>query len=288
MDKRKTGDLIRKARIEKQYTQTELGDLIGVTNKAVSRWENGESFPDVGILENLSEVLGIRVQDLVVGEIQADQDTALTEIVRIAKLQKRLTRNKVIWFIEAILILTYSMILGYDSLSGGSVAGENLGWVYLISLGAVFAILLFQRDRINLSQEKEAMHRLLIPVALISGVWVILAMGFMIAMLSHGILPFSLRASAVGPFFGYQFIGAFVVDFAITGWYFWGILRDKCYIDRGLFFSLAGLYLTAMYGDLLHRLSSVDHVREMVIPETILVIAEVAEAQILARARDRV
>lgn len=222
------------------------------------------------------------------GEIQADQDTALTEIVRIAKLQKRLTRNKVIWFIEAILILTYSMILGYDSLSGGSVAGENLGWVYLISLGAVFAILLFQRDRINLSQEKEAMHRLLIPVALISGVWVILAMGFMIAMLSHGILPFSLRASAVGPFFGYQFIGAFVVDFAITGWYFWGILRDKCYIDRGLFFSLAGLYLTAMYGDLLHRLSSVDHVREMVIPETILVIAEVAAAQILARARDRV
>lgn len=43
-----------------------------------------------------------------------------------------------------------------------------------------------------------------------------------------------------------------------------------------------------MYGDLLHRLSSVDHVREMVIPETILVIAEVAAAQILARARDRV
>ena len=287
MDKRKTGDLIRKARIEKQYTQTELGDLIGVTNKAVSRWENGESFPDVGILENLSEVLEIRIQDLVVGEIQADQDTALTEVVRIAKLQKRLTRKKVIWFIEAILILTYSMILGYDSLSGGSAAGENSGVVYLISLGVIFAVLFFQKDRIRLSQEKESMHRLLIPVAFISGVWVILAMGFMIAMLSHGILPFSLKASAVGPFLEYQLIAVFVVDFAITGWYFWGILRDKCYIDRGLFFSLAGLYLTAMYGDLLHRLSSVDHVRGMVIPETILVIAEVAAAMMLVKARER-
>ena len=41
MDKKKTGELIREARTKKNYTQTELGDLIGVTNKAVSRWENG-------------------------------------------------------------------------------------------------------------------------------------------------------------------------------------------------------------------------------------------------------
>lgn len=43
MDKKKTGALIREARIKKNYTQSELGDLIGVSNKAVSRWENGVS-----------------------------------------------------------------------------------------------------------------------------------------------------------------------------------------------------------------------------------------------------
>ncbi len=43
MDKKKTGLLIREARTKKNYTQGELGDLIGVTNKAVSRWENGVS-----------------------------------------------------------------------------------------------------------------------------------------------------------------------------------------------------------------------------------------------------
>lgn len=37
MDKKKTGTLIREARIKKNYTQSELGDLIGVSNKAVSR-----------------------------------------------------------------------------------------------------------------------------------------------------------------------------------------------------------------------------------------------------------
>ena len=44
MDKQKTGMLIREARIKKNYTQSELGDLLGVSNKAISRWENGVSF----------------------------------------------------------------------------------------------------------------------------------------------------------------------------------------------------------------------------------------------------
>jgi transcriptional regulator with XRE-family HTH domain len=43
MDKKKTGNLIKEARTKKNYTQIELGDLLGVSNKAVSRWENGVS-----------------------------------------------------------------------------------------------------------------------------------------------------------------------------------------------------------------------------------------------------
>ncbi len=47
MDKQKTGELIRRMRgLKKGYTHIELGDLIGVTNKAISRWEK-RSFPIV-------------------------------------------------------------------------------------------------------------------------------------------------------------------------------------------------------------------------------------------------
>ena len=64
MDKKKTGNLIREARQCKNYTQSELGRMLGVTNKAVSRWENGESFPDIGVLESLSHLLELPIQDI--------------------------------------------------------------------------------------------------------------------------------------------------------------------------------------------------------------------------------
>ena len=64
MDKEKTGMLIKEARISKGYTQAELAAIIGVSNKAVSHWENGESYPDVGLLESLSSCLGISIDSL--------------------------------------------------------------------------------------------------------------------------------------------------------------------------------------------------------------------------------
>ena len=92
MDKQKTGELIKNARIKKGYTQVELGDLLGVTNKAISRWEKGDSFPNIGVIEELSRILDIRIQDIVIGEIKeqnTDSETAVTEVVRVAKLQDR-------------------------------------------------------------------------------------------------------------------------------------------------------------------------------------------------------
>ena len=90
MDKKKTGNLIREARQRKNYTQSELGRMLGVTNKAVSRWENGESFPDIGVLESLSHLLELPIQDIVTGERAGDREEAVTEVVRLAKLQEQL------------------------------------------------------------------------------------------------------------------------------------------------------------------------------------------------------
>lgn len=119
MDKTKTGSMIREARQNKNYTQSELGELLGVTNKAVSRWENGESFPDIGVLEQLANVLELPIEDIVTGEHSADEKQAVTEVVRIARLakvQERQKRRQVVLCMIALGILLVTCMAGYDSL----------------------------------------------------------------------------------------------------------------------------------------------------------------------------
>ena len=68
MDQQKIGKFISSLRKQKNLTQAELGDIVGVTGKAVSRWERGLSVPDVSIINKVSEVLGTTTTELLNGE----------------------------------------------------------------------------------------------------------------------------------------------------------------------------------------------------------------------------
>ena len=59
MDQIKIGKFIAALRKEKGLTQEKLGEKLGVTNKTVSRWENGNYMPDVEMLSLLSEEFGV-------------------------------------------------------------------------------------------------------------------------------------------------------------------------------------------------------------------------------------
>ena len=54
-------------RRDKNLTQQELADLLGVSNKTVSRWESGGGYPDVPLLVPLARALGVTVDDLLEG-----------------------------------------------------------------------------------------------------------------------------------------------------------------------------------------------------------------------------
>ena len=123
MDKKKTGNLIREARQRKNYTQSELGRMLGVTNKAVSRWENGESFPDIGVLESLSHLLELPIQDIVTGERAGDREEAVTEVVRLAKLQEQRKREKRILYLIVLGLLIYNCVIGICLFSGRGLFG---------------------------------------------------------------------------------------------------------------------------------------------------------------------
>ena len=67
MDNYVTGALIRKLREDKHLTQEELAQRVCVSNKAISKWETGRGFPDIGLIEPLSKALGISVVELLSG-----------------------------------------------------------------------------------------------------------------------------------------------------------------------------------------------------------------------------
>lgn len=73
MDIKKTGELISTIRKEKGLTQKELAAQLGVSDRAVSKWERGAGFPDVSLLAPLADALEIPVHCLLNGEYKQDE-----------------------------------------------------------------------------------------------------------------------------------------------------------------------------------------------------------------------
>lgn len=68
LEPRKVGKFIAQMREEKNLTQSELAHKLGVSNKAISKWECGRGLPEITMLIPLSEELGVSVKELLIGE----------------------------------------------------------------------------------------------------------------------------------------------------------------------------------------------------------------------------
>ena len=65
-----TADTIRRLREERGLTQSQLAEAIGVTDKAVSKWERARGLPDISLVEPLASALGISVAELLTGDVR--------------------------------------------------------------------------------------------------------------------------------------------------------------------------------------------------------------------------
>ena len=72
-----TGAVIRKLREAKKMTQEALAEKIFVSSKAVSKWETGQGFPDISLIEPLAKALDISVIELLSGQPVTPQDRCL-------------------------------------------------------------------------------------------------------------------------------------------------------------------------------------------------------------------
>lgn len=69
MNQTQTGALIRALRLAEGMTQAALAQALGVSDKAVSKWENGRGAPDVSLLPQLSQLLGVDPGELLRGKL---------------------------------------------------------------------------------------------------------------------------------------------------------------------------------------------------------------------------
>ena len=68
MEQQKIGKFIHDLRKEKELTQKQLAELVGVSDKTISKWETGRGIPDTAIMNELCQVLGISINELLSGE----------------------------------------------------------------------------------------------------------------------------------------------------------------------------------------------------------------------------
>ncbi len=73
MDCDKIGKLICDLRKEKRMTQKQIADLMNISDKTISKWERGLGCPDVSLLPELSQILGVNIEEILLGKIELNE-----------------------------------------------------------------------------------------------------------------------------------------------------------------------------------------------------------------------
>ena len=118
MDQIKIGKFIAQRRKQVNLTQLQLADKLGITDRAISKWETGKSLPDSSLMLDLCDILKITVNDLLSGEIvtmdhyNKELEKNLLEAVRQKEeSDRRLLRLEIVLGIIAALPLVAAVIV---------------------------------------------------------------------------------------------------------------------------------------------------------------------------------
>ncbi|MBQ8302087.1 MAG: helix-turn-helix domain-containing protein [Clostridia bacterium] len=110
MDQIKIGRFIAECRKKQNLTQMQLAEKLNITDRAISKWENGRSLPDSSIMLELCDILKITVNELLCGEkIIMENSNQKNEQLLLEMAEELERKNKTIWT-SMWTILTVSMI----------------------------------------------------------------------------------------------------------------------------------------------------------------------------------
>ena len=153
MDQLKIGKFIAECRKNANLTQMQLSEKLGITDKAISKWERGISMPDTSIMLELCDILGISVNELLSGEkIQMENNDQKNEQLLLEMAKELEKKNKTIWnAMWTIMTVSIIGLIGGLALVAYFIPEGPWMLVAILSLCVVFLIPCFYALKLEVS-----------------------------------------------------------------------------------------------------------------------------------------
>ena len=133
---------LRQLRIEKNLTQEQLAEKLGVSNKTVSKWETGKCMPDYSIVKNLCDELEITVAELIDGECVGEKSIRAYDDEQMVDLLKRtqeLEKQKNLLFGLVLIVMGIASQALSHTLGGSGVKDFFSGVLLGLAIGEMLA-----------------------------------------------------------------------------------------------------------------------------------------------------
>lgn len=153
MDQVKIGMFISTCRKQQKLTQAELAEKLGVTDRAVSKWETGRSLPDSSLMLDLCAILNISVNDLLSGEmINMENSNEKNEQLLLDMAKELETKNKTIWSsMWAIMIVSMTALIAGIFIAAFLIPEGIWQLVTILGICIVFLIPCFYALKLEVS-----------------------------------------------------------------------------------------------------------------------------------------
>lgn len=142
MNQLMTGKFISQKRKEKNLTQEQLAEKLGVSNKTVSKWETGKCMPDYSVVKSLCDELGITVAELMDGE-EAEEKSVRTyddeQIMDLLRRTQELEKQKNVLY-GILLVVMGIALMAFSHTFGGTTFQDFISGLMMgISIGGMLA-----------------------------------------------------------------------------------------------------------------------------------------------------
>lgn len=152
MDYKKIGNFIAQERKVKKLTQTKLAEQLYVSEKTISKWENGNGIPDTNSLVKLGEIFGVSLNELLNGERGVMENKEQNEKLLLDMAKELEIKNKIIWKSMWVIMIISMIALFAGLLLTAFFIPEGIWqFVSIICLCIVFLIPCFYALKLEVS-----------------------------------------------------------------------------------------------------------------------------------------